>query len=76
MALVVCYSTHSSSLSQCLWILCITLKYFTMTLAKWARKEEPKPGSLKTRTDVDEWLLPDISRFDTIHTVLDRYLLF
>ena len=46
-----------------------------MALAKWARKEESKPGSLKTRTDVDEWLLPDISRFDTIHTVLQVFII-
>ena len=42
-----------------------------MALAKWARTEEPQPGSLKTRRDVDEWLLPDISRYETLHTVLD-----
>ena len=47
-----------------------------MALAKWARTEEPQPGSLKTRRDVDEWLLPDISRYDTLYTVLDRYLFF
>ena len=47
-----------------------------MALAKWARTEEPKPGSLKTRTEVDEWLLPHINKIDTIHTVFDRYLLF
>ena len=41
-----------------------------MALAKWARMEEPTPGSLKTRRDVDEWLLPDISRYDTLYTVL------
>ena len=44
-----------------------------MALAKWARTEEPKPGSLKTRTEVDEWLLPHINKIDTIHTVFDRY---
>ena len=27
-----------------------------MVLAKWARMEEPTPGSLTTRKDVDEWL--------------------
>ena len=44
-----------------------------MALAKWARTEEPKPGSLKTRRDVDEWILPPINKYDTLHTVLDRY---
>ena len=42
-----------------------------MALAKWAREEEPEPGSLTTRRAVDEWLLPNISRYDTLHTVLD-----
>ena len=46
-----------------------------MALARWARTEEPKPGSLKTRREVDEWLLPNINKIDTIHTVFDRYLL-
>ena len=45
-----------------------------MALAKWARPEEPRPGSLTTRRKVDEWLLPDISRYDTLQTVLDRYV--
>ena len=40
-----------------------------MALAKWARTEEPQLGSLKTRTEVDEWLLPCINKIDTIHTV-------
>ena len=44
-----------------------------MALAKWARTEEPRPGSLKTRRDVDEWILPPITKYDTLHTVLDRY---
>ena len=47
-----------------------------MALAKWARMEEPTPGSLTTRRDVDEWLLPDISCYDTLHAVLDRFVFF
>ena len=46
----------------------------TMTLAKLARTEEPKPYSLHTRTEVDEWILPPIDRADTMHSVLDRYV--
>ena len=44
-----------------------------MALARWARTEEPKPGALKTKRDVDELLLPNINKIDTIHTVFDRY---
>ena len=47
-----------------------------MALAKWARMEEPTPGLLKTRREVDEWILPNISRYDTLYTVLGRYAFF
>ena len=40
-----------------------------MALAKGARMEEPIPGSLTTRRDVDEWLLPDISHFDNSYSL-------
>ena len=44
-----------------------------MALAKWARTKEPKPYSLLTRIEVDEWILPHITRADTMHTFLERY---
>ena len=47
-----------------------------MALAKWARLEEPKPYSLDTRRDVDEWILPLITRDDTMLSVLERYYIF
>ena len=43
-----------------------------MALARWARTEEPTPGAWLTRQDLDEWLLPFISRQDTLEYVLER----
>ena len=48
------------------------LYHFIMALAKWARIEEPKPYSLLTRREVDKWILPHITRNDTMHSVLER----
>lgn len=45
-----------------------------MALAKWAGLEEPKPYSLYTRREVDEWILPQITRNDTMLSVLERYI--
>ena len=43
-----------------------------MALAKWARIEESKLYSLLTRREVDEWILPHITRNDTMHSALER----
>ena len=47
---------------------------FTMALARWARSESPRPHTLYTRREVDEWILPHIDRTDTLFSVLERYL--
>ena len=47
---------------------------FTMALARWARSESPKPCTLYTRREIDEWILPHIDRTDTLFSVLERYL--
>ena len=43
-----------------------------MALARWARMEEPAPGTLLTSQELDEWLLPVITRQDTLEHVLER----
>ena len=45
-----------------------------MALAKGAGIEEPKPFSLFTRREIDEWILPHITRNDTMNSVLERYI--
>ena len=45
-----------------------------MALARWARMEQPKPYSLYTITEVDEWILPHIDKTDTLYYVLERYV--
>ena len=47
-----------------------------MPLDKWARLEEPKPYSLHTRREVDEWILPQITRNDTMLSLLERHYTF
>ena len=47
-----------------------------MALARWARSEDPKPYTLYTRREVDEWILPHIDKTDTLYSVLDRYFHF
>ena len=45
-----------------------------MTLARWARCDDPKPYTLYTRREVDEWILPHIDKTDTLYSVLERYV--
>ena len=48
--------------------------YFTMAgfMTKWARKEDPKPGTLHSWSEVHEWIVPSIKKGDPIELAFER----